>query len=660
MTTFGDGTVRLEIVGRVAVVTIDNPPVNAVSAAVRDGIVRAVEAACAAPVDAGVLTCAGRTFVAGADIAEFGKPPVPPHLPDVILGLEASRLPWVAALHGSVLGGGLELALGCSARVAAPGTRLGFPEVGLGIIPGAGGTVRLTRLLAAAEAVRLVSEGKPIGAEEALRLGLIDAVADGDPVTEAMAHAARLAGAPKPAPLSERPPRDTPPDAFWDSARHGIVAKARGQASPPAALDAVRDGILLDPAEALAGERRRFLALRDSDQAAALRHVFFAERGTAVPDAVTRATARPIARIAIVGGGTMGAGIAAAILLAGLGAIIVERDAGAATAAHDRVTAILAQSLKRGVVTPEAHAAISARFRTTALYDDVADCDLAIEAVFEDMDAKRAVFEAFDRVMRDDAVLVSNTSYLDVGAIAATVRDPSRVIGLHFFSPAHIMKLVEIVMPDGASPEALATGLALTKRLRKTAIFARVCDGFIGNRIMSAYRRDCDVMLEEGASPRIVDGAMRNFGFAMGIYAVQDLAGLDISWAMRKRQVLERPDAARASAIPDRLCEQGRFGRKTGAGWYDYPDGGQAGVASPVVAGIIAAERARAGRPQRAFTEAMVMDRIVARMTAEARAVLDEGVALAPADIDVAMILGYGFPRFRGGPMFMAGAAPGH
>jgi len=640
----------------IALVTIDNPPVNATSQAVRQGILDAVRAVDAdSSIEAAVLACAGRTFVAGADIREFGKPPEEPHLPDVFHAIEASRVAWIAAIHGTALGGGLELALACHGRVATADARLGLPEVTLGLVPGAGGTVRLPRLVAMQDAIDMVTTGKPMSAGKALETGLIDRIADGDLVAEAKAYAAEMNRSGKPDPVSKRPPRETPDDAFWREQEKAIAARARGQDSPLESLQALRGSVTLPVAEAFGAERARFLRLRDSDQAAALRYMFFAERNTGRPKEIEGIDPLPLEKAGVVGGGTMGAGIAASMLLAGMEVALVEQSDEVAAKAKDRVAGILDGSRKRGLLSDEALNAALARFSAHENYDALADRDIVIEAVFEDMAVKREVFSELDRVCRADTILASNTSYLDINELGATTSVPCRVIGLHFFSPAHIMKLLEIVRTRAAGPRALATAFALAKKLKKIPVLAGVCDGFIGNRIMSAYRRECDFILEEGALPQEIDAAMRDYGYAMGIYAVQDMAGLDIGWAMRKRRAATRPADERYSSIADRLCELGRFGRKTAAGWYAYEDGAKAGQPDPAVEQIICEESARLGYTRKAFAPEEIMERILSAMQAEARAVLDEGIALKASDIDVTMVNGFGFPRFRGGPMFAAG-----
>lgn len=643
-------SVAIEITDQIAVVTIENPPVNAAGLEVRQGLWEAVDTLDADPqVTAVVLACAGRTFVAGADIREFGKPPVEPHLPDVLNKIEGAQKPWVAAIHGTALGGGLELAMSCHGRVALSSAKMGLPEVNLGLIPGAGGTVRLPRLVPPTLALTIAAGGKPIAADQALKAGLVDEVVAEDLVSAARTRAKTQALTPTLA----RDIKGTLDEGF-DKTEAGILRKARGQKSPKAASEAIRRGVTMEAPEALAAERAAFTALKQDLQSAALRHIFFAERAVGRSARTKGVTPRALNQIGVIGGGTMGAGIAAACLLAGLKVTMIERDAGAAQAGYDRVAGILVNSLKRGLISEGKHSRLMGNFLSAGRYDALSEADLVIEAVFEDMDVKREVFAKLDEVTRPDAVLASNTSYLDVNEIAATVRDPSRVLGLHFFSPAHIMKLLEIVVPERVADDVLATGIALGKQLKKISVLAGVCDGFIANRIMSAYRRECEYMLEDGALPHQIDAAMEDFGFPMGIYRMQDLAGLDIAWAMRKRQAATRDPAQRYVDIADKLCEAGRFGQKAGRGWYIYEDGKP--VQDTEVEELIVAESARKGISRQNFDAAQIMVRILGCMQREGRAILDEGIAASPEDIDVVMINAFGFPRWHGGPMFMAQA----
>ena len=638
--------------GDIAVVTVSNPPVNATSQAVRAGIVSAVNETEADPaVKAVVLMCAGRTFIAGADIREFGKPPLAPSLPDVVKAIEAATKPWVAAIHGVALGGGLEVALGCHYRIAEETAQMGLPEVNLGLIPGAGGTVRLPRAVPMARAIEMITTGRPISAQTAVEAGLIAHVFAGDVLENALGFAETIAAAPLPQPLVDRPVVDPLPENQLTAEREEVLRKARGQMSPVVAFDTVVFAASTNSTDGLANERANFLELQASDQSRALRHIFLAERASAKLDSLKGVEPRDIAKVGVIGGGTMGAGIASICLLSGLPVTLTEQTEDAANAARDRVIGVLQGALKRGKLSEAGFSEATANLVTASDYAALADTDLVIEAVFEDMAVKKDVFAAMQKVVPDSTILATNTSYLDVNEIAATLADPTRMLGLHFFSPAHVMKLLEIVNADQTAPDVLATGLKLAKRLSKIAVVTGVCDGFIGNRIMSAYRREADYLIEDGASPTQVDAAMRDFGFPMGVFEMQDLAGLDIAWAMRKRRAATRDPNERYVRIADKLCEMERFGRKTKAGWYQYPEGKP--EPDPVVDDIIRAERENRGIKPQNFTPQRIMDRILNAMQTEAQGVLDDGIARSPDDIDVVMVNGYSFPRWRGGPMFM-------
>ena len=647
-------TTGIEVVGPVAIVTIDNPPVNAASQGVRQGLVEAVATIEAdEAVKIAILICAGRTFVAGADVREFGKAPSKPFLPDVVSAVENASKSWIAAIHGTALGGGLEIALGCHYRIADRNAKMGLPEVNLGLIPGAGGTVRLPRLIGAEAALDMMATGKPISAGRAIEVGLVDQVCDDSLRAEALKFALKHADLEPPLSIPDRPPTKVDQSAL-DAQIQKITIKAKGQNSPKAVCKAVQNAIDLPASSALEAERQLFLQLKDDPQSIALRHVFFAERAAAKLPSVRDIRPAPIKEVGVIGGGTMGAGIAASVLLAGMSVLLVERDSEAVDAGVTRIAGILSNSLKRGLITVSAHQLMMGQLKTTTDYKDLGGADLIIEAVFEDMDVKREVFTQLDQVSKPDVILASNTSYLDVQEIADSVKDPSRVIGLHFFSPAHIMKLLELVIPTSAAPVTIATGLAFSRKLGKITVPSGVCDGFIGNRIMSAYRRECDYMIEDGALPADIDAAMRNFGFPMGVFEMQDLAGLDIGWAMRKRRAPSRDPSERYVEIADKLCEAGRFGRKTGRGWYHY--NGKSPEVDPIVTRLIEETSVKKGIKRRQFLEPEIIDRILETMQVEGQKILEEDIAAKPGDIDVVMINGYGFPRWRGGPMFMAAA----
>lgn len=646
-------TVTLTKRGTIGVVTIDNPPVNALGQSVRQGLLDALRETENDPtVQAVVLACSGRTFVAGADLREFGKPPVGPLLPDVLRAIEVAEKPWVAALRGTVLGGGLELAMACHSRIAMEDTLLGLPEVNLGLIPGAGGTVQLPRLVPAELALDMISGGKPIKAQKALGAGLIDALA-GEGLLEDAVELARAKGASGDHQSTlNRPVIMVSDRAAFESKIEKIENKARGQLSPVAAASAVRDALDLSADAALTKERETFLRLKESPQSNALRYMFFAERDAGRLSRLKGLTKKEIKTVGVVGGGTMGAGIAAACLLAGLNVTMAERDASAAQAGADRVVGILSGSLKRGLISQSRLEWLERNFRSTTSYTDFATADLVIEAVFEDMEVKKSVFADLAAVARPDAILASNTSYLDVNEIARSVGHPERVIGLHFFSPAHIMKLLEIVAPDQVSDAVLASCIGFGKQLGKICVTSGVCDGFIANRIMSSYRRECEYMLEDGALPWEIDAAMVEFGLPMGVFQMQDLAGLDIAWAMRKRQAATRDPDLRYVEIADRICEKGWFGQKTGRGWYIY--NGKQRSPNPEVEELVVSASSRKGITRRKMSAEHIMGRILERMQAEGQAILDEGIARCAQDIDVAMVNAFGFPRWKGGPMFIA------
>ncbi|KGR98554.1 3-hydroxyacyl-CoA dehydrogenase NAD-binding domain-containing protein [Burkholderia sp. ABCPW 111] len=653
------GTVMRERRDKVLVVTIDHPPVNALSADVRRGLVDALDAADAeAAVGAVLIVGAGRNFIAGADIREFGKPPVPPLLPDVCNRIETSGKPVVVALHGATLGGGLEIALAAHYRIAVPGAKLGLPEVQLGLLPGAGGTQRTPRLIGAQAALDLMLSGRHASAEEALTLGLVDRLArSDDTLAEGLAYVQELLAAGAPA----RRTRDAQgladraaAEAALDAARADVAKKSRGLFSPAKIVEAVAAALAQPFDEGLRTERKLFLECLDSPQRAGLVHAFFAEREAAKSPETRRGAPRAIERIGVVGGGTMGAGIAVAALDAGLPVTMIERDEASLERGRAHVEKVYAGLVAKGRMTPAAQAARLARFKGGTSYDALAQADVVIEAVFEDMAVKKAVFAALARACKPGAVLATNTSYLDIDEIAASVERASDVIGLHFFSPANIMRLLEVVVPAKVSADVVATAFELAKKLRKIPVRAGVCDGFIGNRVLAVYRTAADYMMEDGASPYQIDRAIREFGFPMGPYQVVDLAGGDIGWATRKRRAPTRDPRLRYVEIADRLCERGWFGQKTGRGYYLYPDGARVGAPDPDVEAIIAGERAKKGVTPRAFADDEIVRRYLAAMINEGANVVHEKIALRPLDVDAVFLHGYGFPRHRGGPMHYA------
>ena len=641
--------------GDVLVVTIDNPPVNALGAAVRQGLLAAMQQAQAdAAVAAVLLVGAGKAFIAGADIREFGKPPVPPALPEVCRAIEGSDKPVVAVLHGAALGGGLEVALSAHYRLALPAATVGLPEVNLGLLPGSGGTQRAPRLMGVQAATAMMLSGQHLKAQAALQAGLVDKLVEGaDAQAAGLAYVRELLTAKAPVRRTRDLAIAEPQAALaWlEEQKAETAKKARGLFSPLKIIECVQAAVQLPFDEGLARERALFIECLDSPQRAGLIHAFFAEREVAKVPEAQAAQPRPVASIAVIGGGTMGAGIAVAALDAGLPVTMIERDAESIARGRANVEKVYNGLVAKGRMTDAAKAAVMARYTGSTNYADIAQVDLVIEAVFEDIEVKKAVFRELDRVCKPGAVLATNTSYLDIDAIAAATSRPQDVIGLHFFSPANIMKLLEIVVPAKVAADVVATAFELAKKLKKVPVRAGVCDGFIGNRILAVYKQAADYLMEDGASPYEIDAAVRGFGFAMGPFQVTDLAGGDIGWATRKRRAATRDPKARYVEIADRICERGWFGQKTGRGFYLYPEGARVGQPDPEVLAIVDAERAKKGITPRSFSADDIMRRYMAAMVNEGAKVVAEGIALRPLDVDVTFVAGYGFPRHRGGPM---------
>ena len=638
-------TVTVTIRGNIAHVTIDNPPVNALSLAVRQGLLQAVKEVSASGARAALLSCAGRTFVAGADVREFDLPPAAPHLPDVLAAIEACPVPWAAVMQGSALGGGMELALACRWRIARPGTRLGLPEVTLGLIPGAGGTVRLPRLIGMRAAVAMVTSGKPVTAEAARESGLVDAIlAEGeeDWLQEALSR-------PVPQPLTAHP-ADDPGALFWDETRAALTRSAKGNPAPVEALSVMSAGANADTETALALERATFLRLRASDQAAALRHLFLAERTATRPPEIAALPPRPLRQAGVVGGGTMGAGIATALLQAGLSVHLTERDEAAAARARATVEGLLDTAARRGLLSPAKLSECLQNLTTAAGNDGLADADIVVEAVFEDLTVKRRLFAGLAQICRADTLLATNTSYLDPRLIFGNLAPSGRCLGLHFFSPAQVMKLVEIVpLPDTAA-DVLATGFDLVRRMGKIPVRAGICDGFIGNRILKLTRMQAERLLLSGCTPSQVDAALRGFGFAMGPFETQDMGGLDI--AVFQRSAARDRGEVPFAPVADRLVALGRLGRKTAGGWYDYASNGKPRPELPeAVADAITAARRDLDSPARPWTAAEIVEAVLFPMIDEALRLVEEGIALREVDVDLVLVHGYGFPRHRGGPV---------
>jgi 3-hydroxyacyl-CoA dehydrogenase len=646
------GTVRQERDGEIAVLLIDNPPVNASSTDVRRALLDAVQRVeDDSSIEAAIIIGAGNTFVAGSDIREFGKPIPDPQLPAVIAAIQNCPKAFVAAIHGAALGGGFELALGCDGRIAASEAVVGFPEVTLGMIPGAGGTQYLPRLAGIAAAIEMICSGRRIGATEAKQRGLIDAIAEGELRAGAVALARRRQGHKRPLGAESVAPESA--DAVEKAASDALRA-GRNRPQIVAAIEAVKSAATLPFQKALAKERAVFQTLRMSNEAAALRHLFFAERLAGKVEGLEGTTPQRMKRAAVVGAGTMGAGIAMCFADASIPVTLIDRDEASVQRGFDVIRSFYERAASSGRISAEDASRRLKRITPAASLEALQDVDLVVEAVFEELDVKKAVLACLDCILGSEALLASNTSYLNLDQLAAATGRPDKVVGLHFFNPAQTMRLLEVVRGASTSRETLATALELAKRLRKLAVVARVGEGFIGNRIFAAYRRQCEFMLEEGAYPEEIDAALEEFGFAMGPFAVADLSGLDTAWRMRKRLAPTRDPRQRYCEIPDRLCEQGRLGRKTGAGWFAYKPGERKGTPDPYVRTLIDTTSASAGLVRRAFGAQEIVRRAVMTMVNEAALLLSEGIAARPSDIDVVLVNGYGFPKHEGGPLFWA------
>jgi 3-hydroxyacyl-CoA dehydrogenase len=648
----------------VAVITINNPPVNALSPGVPEGIARAIEEIHNDDaVQACVLIGGGRTFVSGADIKEFGKMRSggardTMNFPDLLARIEKCRKPVVMAIHGNALGGGLELAMAGHYRVALAGAQVGQPEVKLGIIPGAHGTQRLPRLAGVAKAVEMCAGGSPIKAEEALKFGIVDRVIEGDLLTGAVSFAREVAGKPAPKTSDRNEKLGTPEEnaAIFAAAREAARKKQRGLMAPLAAINAVEAATKLPFDEGCAFERKLFTECLQSDQSKALIHVFFSEREVArIPDVPKDTPAIPVNRAAVVGAGTMGGGIAMVLANAGIPVLLKEADQAALDRGLANIRKNYANSVSRGRITEQFADERLKLLQPTLTYDSFADVDLVIEAVFEGMDLKKEVFKDLDRASKPGAILASNTSTLNIDAIASSTSRPEFVIGTHFFSPANVMRLLEIVRGKRTTREVIATVMQLSKKLGKIGVLVGNCRGFVGNRMFHPYVRESVFLVEEGASVEAVDKALYDFGMAMGPLAVGDLAGLDVGWRIRQEyRHLEKP-GIRQPFAGDRLCEMGRFGQKTGAGWYKYDQKRQA-AHDPEVASLVRQWASQEAIPQREISAGEIVDRCVYSLVNEGARILEEGYALRASDIDIIYLNGYGFPAHRGGPMWYADA----
>jgi len=646
-----------ELRGDVAVITLNNPPVNGLGYDTRVGIAQGLERAQAdAAVQAIVITGAGKAFSGGADIREFGSPKAvaEPNLLSLIAALESSTKPTVAAVHSVCMGGGLELALGCHYRVAAPGAQVALPEVKIGLIPGAGGTQRLPRVLGVETALNMIVSGEPVKSELLAAVPgqrLFDRIVDADLLAGAVAFAREVA-ARRPLPrVRDLPVSHPSADAYFQFARNMVGGMSKNFPAPLKCVEAVAASARMRFDDGMKYEREVFTALMMTPECRALRHAFVAERATTkIPDVPADTPVRDVRRLAVIGAGTMGGGIAMNFLNAGIPVTILEMKQEALDKGVGIIRKNYEAQVKKGKLKQDKLDARMGLLTTTLRYDDLKDADMVIEAVFEDLGVKEQVFKTLDEVMKPGAILASNTSTLDVDKIAAFTRRPQDVIGTHFFSPANVMKLLEVVRGKQTAKDVLATVMALGKKIKKTCVVSGVCDGFIGNRMIEQYSRQAGFLLEEGCTPAQVDRAMEKFGMAMGPFRMGDLAGNDVGWYIRKRRYLEKPNL-RYSKTADLLCELGRFGQKTGAGWYDYVPGKRDAIPSKLVEDMIAKHRSELGITARKITDEEIVQRLVYALVNEGAKIVDEGIALRASDIDMVYLTGYGFPLFRGGPM---------
>ena len=644
--------------GAVAVITLDNPPVNALSLNVRKAVADGLErAANEASIGAVVITGAGANFSGGADVSEFGLPAMlaAPNLADLLVMIENFPKPVIAALNGTTLGGGLELAMSCHYRVALAAAQLGLPEVKLGLLPGGGGTQRLPRLVGPERALNMIVSGTPVAARDLAKTKLLDAVAETDVVTAAIDFVKRHADGNLPLKKARDIRVDFPnAEAFFDFARGAVAPLARNYPAPGKCIDAVEAAVLKPFDEGLKIERAAFVELLNTTESKALRHAFFAVRAASkVPDVPSSTPLRGVKSVAVIGAGTMGGGIAMNFANAGMAVTVLETSQAALDKGLGVVKRNYESTLSKGRLTPAEFDTRLGRIKGTLSYEDIAHADLVIEAVFEDLQVKKQVFEMLDQKAKAGAILASNTSTLDLNKIADFTRRPQDVVGLHFFSPANVTKLLEIVRGAKTAKDVIATSLNIAKQIKKIGVVAGVCDGFIGNRMLNAFFRQMELLLDVGALPQQIDKALENFGFAMGPFRVSDLAGNDIAWYIRKRLYVEYPDRY-FSRIPDRICELGRFGQKTGAGWYDYKPGDRNAIPSELVTKIILEESAGLGLTRRKVSDQEIVERALYSLINEGARILEEGIALRASDIDVVYIAGYGFPDFRGGPIFYA------
>ena len=640
--------------GTVGVIRVNNPPVNALSHGVRSGMADALSIAAEDTSEAVVILCEGRTFIAGADITEFGKPPKPPFLPDLLAQLDNHPKLTIAAIHGTALGGGFETALSCNYRVALASAKVGLPEVKLGLLPGAGGTQRTPRLAGIATAIDLMTSGNPIPAEAALQKGLIDHVARDNLAEEAIAYAQQLVAnqAPKRQASAITLTLNESDRELISKARSNLAKKTRGESAPQRIIDCIEASAELDFDAGLKRERELFMASMEDPQSAALRHMFFAERAAAKIDSIdTSVEPAQVQRVGIIGAGTMGGGIAMCFAQAGIQVTLIDMSDEAVTAGISKIKANYDISVKRGRLSQDQVEAIMSQIKSSTHFEDLADADMVIEAVFENLAVKKEVFARLDTICKADAVLASNTSYQSIDDIAAATSRPESVLGMHFFSPANVMKLLEVVKGDKSSDRVIATAMAAGKRIGKTSVLSGMCYGFIGNRMLRPYAREAALCMMEGASPAQIDAAMEQWGMAMGPLAVGDLAGLDIGYKAREQLTDEQKGDPASYCVADRLVQAGRLGQKSGAGYYRYDPETRQRMADPDVDAIIDSCRQELGIAARAVSDEEIVDRLILALANEGARILEEGIAQRASDIDVVYCYGYGFPRHRGGPM---------
>jgi 3-hydroxyacyl-CoA dehydrogenase len=650
-------TAEYQVNGAVAVITLANPPVNGLGLSTRKGIVDGVNKAMNDPaVKAVVITGAGKAFSGGADIKEFNTPAAmaEPTLHTVIRVVENAEKPVVAAIHSVAMGGGLELALGCNYRVAVPGAQIALPEVKLGILPGAGGTQRLPRVVGLEMALNMIVSGTPVPSEKLAKTKLFDQMIDGDLMQGAIAFANKVADV-RPLPKVRNLRIDYPNyEGFLQFSRNTVKAMAGPYPAPLKCVEAVAAAVTQKFDDGLKTERDLFLELVQTTESKALRHSFFAERAASkIPDVPEDTPKREIKSVAVIGAGTMGGGIAMNFVNAGIPVKILEMKQEALDKGLATIRKNYENTMKKGKLTQEKFDQRVGMISGTLSYEEIGQCDIVVEAVFEDMGVKETVFKKLDEVMKPGAILASNTSTLDVDKIASFTKRPQDVIGLHFFSPANVMRLLEIVRGAKTGKDVLATSMALSKKIKKTGVVSGVCDGFIGNRMIEQYSRQAGFLLEEGCTPEQVDRAIEKFGFAMGPFRMGDLAGNDIGWYIRKRRYVEKPEVT-YSKTADLLCEMGRFGQKTSAGWYDYKPGDRKAYPSQLVNDMVVKHSADLGIERRKVSDEEIVERLVYALVNEGARILEEGIAMRASDIDMVYLTGYGFPVFRGGPMFYA------